>query len=126
MGGDSFRGFEAMSAPRGLRLRSSRAGARLVLGAILGELLGALVGLVVAPKRHVGATVVEIAKPSYGTASDTSDTEESDPLVAWPLLGAVAGVLVGVGAVRAYEEFQRVCGRSVEGRHQPHSAVTSR
>ena len=104
-------------------MRSSRGGARLVLGAILGELLGALVGLMVGPRRHVGATV-EITKPSYGNASDTSDTPESDPLVTWPLLGAVAGVLVG--GVRLHEEFQRVCGRRVEGRHQPRSAVTGR
>ena len=78
-----------MTVSRRRRLRSSRAGARLVLSAILGELLGAVVGLVVAPRRHVGATG-EITKPSYGNASDTSDTGDSDPLVAWPLLGAVA------------------------------------
>ena len=107
------------------RLRSSRAGARLVLGAILGELLGAVVGLVVAPRRHVGATV-EITKPSYGNASDTSDTEDSDPLVAWPLLGAVAGVVVGVGAVRVHEKFRQVCRRSVAGPGQARPAVTAR
>jgi hypothetical protein len=107
------------------RRRSSRAGARLVLGAILGELLGALVGLVVAPRRPVGATV-EITMPSYGNASDTSDTEDSDPLVAWPLLGAIAGVVVGVGAVRVYEELRQVCSRGVKTRRQSRPAVTGR
>ena len=114
-----------MTVSRRRRLRSSRAGARLVLGAILGELLGAVVGLVVAPRRHVGATG-EITKPSYGNASDTSDTEDSDPLVAWPLLGAVAGVVVGIGAVRVHEKFRQVCRRSVAGPGQARPAVTAR
>ena len=104
-------------------LRSSRAGARLVLGAILGELSGAVVGLVVAPSRHVGATV-QITEPCYDNASNTSDSEESDPLVAWPLLGAIAGVVVGVGAVRVYEELRQVCSRGVKTRRQSLPAVT--
>ena len=89
-----------MTVSRRRRLRSSRAGARLVLSAILGELLGAVVGLVVAPRRHVGATV-EITKPSYGNASDTSDTEDSDPLVAWPLLGVSRPRLPRITLARA-------------------------
>jgi hypothetical protein len=112
-----------MSVSRRRRLRSSRAAGRLVLGAILGELFGAVVGLVVAPSRHVGATV-QITEPCYDNTSNTSDSEESDPRVAWPLLGAIAGVVVGVGAVRVYEELRQVCSRGVKTRRQSLPAVT--
>ena len=113
-----------MSKFRQRHRHSSRGGARLVLGAIVGELLGASVGLVIAPKRHV-ETPVEIAKPSYSDASDSRDSEDSDPLVTWPLLGAVAGNAIGVGVVGVCEALRRVLS-SVEGRDQLRSAATRR
>ncbi len=85
--------------------------------------MGALVGLMLAPKPHWGVTV-EVTNPSYVNASDPSDTDDSEPLVVWPLLGAVGGVVIGVGAARVYEEVRRVW--RVDGRRQTRSAVTHR
>jgi hypothetical protein len=53
----------------------------------------------------------ETVEPNHGCAShssDTSDTEDSDPLVAWPLLGMVAGAIAGAGAVLVRDRLQRL------------------
>jgi hypothetical protein len=106
-------------------LLSTRRGGRLVIGALVGELLGAVVGLLVAPRRHVDATVASTKKPSYGNPADTSDDDDFDPKVAWPVLAGVVGLVIGVGVVRMDEKVRRG-GRTDEGADQRRAEVDHR
>jgi hypothetical protein len=86
--------------------RSSRLEAHLALGLLLGELLGAVVGVVAAP-RNV-PIITGSGQSYYGSDSDDSDAEDSEAIVAWPLLGAAAGAVAGAGAVQLYGTLRRL------------------
>jgi hypothetical protein len=76
------------------------------LGLLLGELLGFVVGLVAAPRD---VPIITDSGPSYHKSdSDDSSAEDSDAIVAWPLLGAAAGAIAGVSAVQLYSTLRRL------------------
>ena len=86
--------------------RSSRAGLHLALGVLLGEFLGAVVG-VMEGAHHL--QVIAAAKHDDGYASDV---EDDDALVAWPLLGMLAGAIAGAGAIQLGRGLSRVRGQT--------------
>ena len=95
-----------MSASGGRRMRPSLAGA-LAVWMIVGGIFGAILGLMIGLERYA-ALDVGIATP-YGYTSDSSSTEDddSDPRVAWPLLGLAAGAVAGIAGVRCYDQLAR-------------------
>ena len=95
-----------MTRNRRRHLRSSLSGAHLAFGLLLGELLGAVVGVVAVPRN---VPVITDSGQSYSTSeSDDSGAEESEAIVAWPLLGAAAGAIAGAGAVQLYGRLRRL------------------
>jgi hypothetical protein len=101
-----------MSTSARRRLYSTHIGGRLIMGALIGELLGGVCGLLLAPRRHLERTGVS-TKPAVRNASEPYDDDDFDPKVAWPVLGSVAGLFIGLGAVRGTETFRR--GSSMDG-----------
>jgi hypothetical protein len=89
------------------------------VGVLVGVLLGTTAGLMVGVRKYIESKVV-ITKPdahhaadqpqlSAGDGSDPADDDcASDPRVAWPVLGMVAGVIVGVSAARGYDQVLRL------------------
>jgi hypothetical protein len=61
---------------------------------ILGELLGCILGLVVAPRHLPSRSDLYYERPTSRRATDSD--------IAFPLLGGVAGALVGVAAALGY------------------------
>jgi len=75
------------------------------LGLLLGELLGAVVGVLAVPRN---VPIITYSGQSYFKSdSDGSDAEDSEAIVAWPLLGAAAGAVAGAGAVQLYRTLRR-------------------
>ena len=98
-----------MTRNRLRHLRPSRSEAHLALGLLLGELLGAVVGVVAAPRN---VPIISDSRQSFHKRdSDDSSAEDSDALVAWPLLGAVAGAIAGAGAVQLNSALRRQRGQ---------------
>ena len=108
-----------MEAVRRRRPQSSQAGVYLAVGLLLGGLLGATEGLMVGVRQYIENHVV-ITEPdghhaadqpqmSSGGGSDPADDDcASDPRVAWPLLGFLAGALFGVSAAQGCDQVLRL------------------
>jgi hypothetical protein len=56
------------------------------------------------PKVHRAADQPEL---SSGTSDPADDDCASDPRVAWPLFGLVAGAIFGVSAAQGYDQMLR-------------------
>jgi len=125
-----------MEAVRRRRPQSSQAGV-LAVGLLLGGLLGATEGLMVGVRQYIENHVV-ITEPdghhaadqpqmSSGGGSDPDDDCASDPRVAWPLLGFLAGALFGVSAAQGYDQVLRLFRGSGSSRTASRAAkVTER
>jgi hypothetical protein len=88
------------------------------VGLLIGGLLGATEGLTVGVRQYIENHVV-ITKPdgyhdaeqpqlSSGGSDPADDDCASDPRVAWPLLGFVAGAIFGVSAAHGYDQMLRL------------------
>jgi len=73
----------------------------MVAAVVVGELLGALIGLLEAPRHAPLSADTRYERP-------TSELDEHDALVAWPLLGAVAGATIGGAAIAAFRGARRL------------------
>jgi hypothetical protein len=102
-----------MSAVRRRRPhQTSSAGVHLAVGLFLGGFFGSAVGLYVGVTRYIEANVVVVEHdihhpidPAFFTDGGPADDDcASDPRVAWPLLGLVAGAVFGVCAAQAYDQ----------------------
>jgi hypothetical protein len=88
------------------------------VGLLIGGLLGATEGLTVGVRQYIENHVV-ITKPdgyhdaeqpqlSSGGSDPADDDCASDPRVAWPLFGFVAGAIVGLSAAQGYDQVLRL------------------
>ena len=109
---------EPMAALYGRRPHSPRGGFHLAVGLLLGGLLGATAGLMVGASKYTASHVPvgeagrqlpaeqpQLFADSGGGSAD--DDCASDPRVAWPLLGLVAGLMFGVSAAQGYDQLRR-------------------
>ena len=108
-----------MGTVRRRRPQSSQAGVHLAVGLLVGGLLGATAGLLAGAQHYIESNAV-ITEPdahlagdqpqlSSGGGSDPADDDcASDPRVAWPLLGLVAGAIFGVSAAQGYDQVLRL------------------
>ena len=95
---------------------------------------GLLVGVRQYTENHVviaksdGYHATDQPQVSAARASDSADDDcASDPRVAWPLFGVVAGAIVGVSAAQGYDQVLRLF-RGSGSRHTARRAskVTNR
>lgn len=124
-----------MAAIRPRRPSSVPAGIHLALGLLLGGLVGATAGLVVGVRRYIDETDMVISEPNGYPAADqpglfvggksdpVADDCTGDPRVAWPLLGLVAGAILGMATAQGYDEMLRL-GR--ERQSTPTGSPTSK
>jgi len=108
-----------MGTVRRRRPQSSQASVHLAVGLLAGGLLGATAGLVAGVRQYIESNAV-ITEPSAhlhddqpqlssgGGADPADDDCASDPRVAWPLLGLVAGAIFGVSAAQGYDQVFRL------------------
>jgi hypothetical protein len=120
------------------RPQSSQAGVHLAVGLLVGGLLGATAGLLAGVRQYIESNAV-ITEPgahhaadqpqlSSGGEGDPADEDcASDPRVAWPLLGLVAGAIFGVSTAQGYHQvFRLLRGRGWRRVASPTSKVIGR
>ena len=118
--------------------QSSQSRGHLALGLLLGGVLGATAGLLVGERQYIAGDV-GITEPADQHAADQpqlspagepdspDDDCARDPLVAWPMLGLVAGAILGVSAAEGYAQMLRLLRESESKRmRRPPSEVTGR
>ncbi len=85
--------------------RSGRDG-RFVLCAVGGQLLGAMLGGIGA-RWHANTPTDPVGSGIASTRPEIPHDDLSDPFVAWPLCGAVAGFVAGAASVSVFEALRR-------------------